>query len=332
MKQYKVGVVIGKFMPPHVGHEYLFNFANMYCDELFILVDNISTQTIPTNVRINIIKEIMPFANVKTFPQFMPQDPSETELFWDIWKNNIENVVGKKIDVLVAAMDYGFKLSSELNCNFIPIDIERNSLPISATKIRENPYECWDYLPQSTKCLYNKKVCILGSESTGKSTTVKKLAKDFKTIFVPEYAESIISRQGQFYESNVEEFVLGQFNSESSLLKFANKILISDTSVVSTLVWAEICFNTYSKNLERYALNQKHDLVLVFDCENTKWVYDSHRDFLDNETEFSLSDIRKEYQEKLIDKLNYFKIPYHLITGNYDDKYIKAKELISNLI
>lgn len=328
----KVGVVIGKFMPPHIGHEYLFNFAQNYCDELYILVDNVKGQYISTSVRISIIRELMPYAKVLTFQQFMPQTENEDINFWETWKNGIESLVGKKIDVLIAAMDYGFKLSSVLNCNFIPIDIERNSLPISATKIRNDLYGYWDYLPQASKKYFNKKVCILGAESVGKSVTVKKLAKEFNTIFVPEYAESIISRQGQFFEKNVEEFVLGQFNSEKSLLKFANKLLISDTSVVSTLVWAEICFDIYNKELEQYALNQSHDMVLVFDYNDTKWVYDKHRDFFDNDAEMCLSDIRGEYQEKLIEKLNYFKIPFHLVTGNYEDKYITSASLINNLL
>lgn len=327
----KVGVVIGKFMPPHIGHEYLFNFAQEYCDELYILVDNLKGQTISTNIRISIVQKLMPNAKVMTFPEFMPQHENEDINFWNTWKEGIENVVGKKIDVLIAAMDYGFKLSNVLNCQFVPIDIERNSININATQIRENLYKYWDYLPQATKCLYNKKVCILGAESVGKSTSVKKLAKEFNTIFVPEYAESIISQQGQFFEKNVEEFVLGQFNSEKSLLKFANKVLISDTCVISTLVWAEICFDKYNKELEQYALKQEYDLVLVYDYENTKWVYDKHRDFLDNETELCLSDIRGVYQEKLINKLNYLKIPYILVTGDYNEKYNTAKKLIVDL-
>lgn len=332
MKQYKVGVVIGKFMPPHLGHEYLFNFASLYCDELFILVDNIQNQPILPNVRVSIIKELMPNANVLSFPKFMPQEPNEAENFWEMWKDSIEKLVNKKIDVLIAAMDYGFKLANVLGCSFVPIDIERNSIPISATQIRENPYKYWDFLTRPSKKLYTKKVCILGAESTGKTTAAKELAKQFNTLYVPEYAESIIARQGEFFEHNVKEFIHGQINSESALLKFANKVLISDSSVVTTLIWAEICFNSNIKNFASYALEQQYDLVLVFDYNDTTWEYDVHRDFIDKETDIVLSDVRNEYQEKLVNYLNWLNIPYTLVTGNYKEKIAKSRNHVYNLI
>lgn len=327
-KPFSTGVVIGKFMPPHLGHEYLFNFASLYCDELYILVDNFFGQTLSTSIRIDIIKKLMPNVHVLTFANFMPQDPT-TDKFWDIWKHGIESTVGKQINVLIAAMDYGTQLSNVLNCTFIPIDIERNSIPISATMIRENPFKYWDFLTSPAKELYVKRIAVLGAESVCKTTAVKKLAKEFNTIFVPEYAESVIARQGEFYPSNVSEFVQGQYNSELALKKFANKLLFTDTTVVSTLVWADLCFGHYDTDLEFYV--KDYDLVLVFDYKDTTWVYDEHRDFLDNETEITLCALREEYQEKLINKLNNFNIPFVLVEGDYDTKYTTTKSLVEKL-
>lgn len=38
----KTGLVLGKFMPPHKGHEMLISFAYQFVDKLHIIVDNVN--------------------------------------------------------------------------------------------------------------------------------------------------------------------------------------------------------------------------------------------------------------------------------------------------
>ena len=50
--------------------------------------------------------------------------------------------------------------------------------------IRENPYACWDYLPNCVRKYYTKKVCVIGTESCGKSTLVRQFAQNEYKSFV----------------------------------------------------------------------------------------------------------------------------------------------------
>ena len=62
-----------------------------------------------------------------------------------------------------------------------------------------------------------KKVCLIGPESTGKSTIAENLAKKYDTVYIPEYAKAIINHQnGQFYEHNVNQVASTKYHFLSS--------------------------------------------------------------------------------------------------------------------
>jgi HTH-type transcriptional regulator, transcriptional repressor of NAD biosynthesis genes len=82
----------------------------------------------------------------------------------------------------------------------------RELVSISGTKIRENPYQHWDYLPEVVRPCFVKKVCIFGPESTGKSTLTKKLAEHFHTSYVHEYARPFLDlKNGECKAEDIEK-------------------------------------------------------------------------------------------------------------------------------
>lgn len=312
---YKKGLVLGKFMPPHKGHEYLFRFAKQYCDELTIVVDCLKEQTIPPELRKLWIEELVTGVNVVALDEFMPQDPSEVESFWDIWKSKLYQVAGKP-DVLIAAMDYGWELSRQLDCDFVPLDIARQSVPISATEIRENPFKHWNFIVESARGHFMKKVCLIGPESTGKSTIAENLAKKYDTVYIPEYAKAIINHQnGQFYEHNVNQVALAQIRTEKSLERMTNKVMFCDSDVITTMVWANTLFGKYDNNLHDIAQSQYYDITFLF-YPDTPWINDEHRQV----TNSSSLDFRiKMFNEQklLLEKYNR---KYIIVYGSFEEK------------
>lgn len=323
------GLVIGKFLPPHKGHQYLFKFAEQYCKELTIVVDCVEGQTISPEIRKSWIEQIMPNAKVVALPEYMPQDPSDTPEFWNIWKQALYNSVGSKPDLLVAAMDYGWKLSKVLDCDFVPCDIARESVPISATEIRENPLKNWKYIIDPAKPYFMKKICIIGPESTGKSTCVVKLAHELDTVFVPEYAKALIEKQnGNFYYHNVEQVALAQIRSEKALEHMVNKAMICDSDVLTTMVWSDILFGKHPAILDTIAMQQKYDVTLLFNPE-VPFVLDSHRQLLQNPDNQKK---RWDFFYKMEDKLQQYKRNYLVIEGSYDQRYQSTLEHSIHLI
>lgn len=322
MKKYQNCLVIGKFMPPHKGHEYMIRFAQEYAQNVHVVVDCLSSQTISPEQRKQWLEKQIANINVYALKKFMPQDPSETPEFWNIWKNSLyETLNGVKPDLVVAGMDYGWELAKTMNCDFIPVDMGRESIPISATMLRNNIYKHWDYLMDSVKGDYVKKICLLGPESTGKSTIGQKIANTINTVYIPEYAKTIIEKQkGQFFKHNVQEVALAQINSEKALAKFSNKSMICDSSALTTLLYSRILFNDNSLYLNNLVNNHRYDLYCLF-FPDTEFVDDIHRKVLDNPQAQRI----KMFQD-FKDELEKHQLPFVILTGNYETK---EKQLLS---
>lgn len=273
------GLVIGKFMPPHIGHEYLFKFASNYVDELYIVVDKIKDEVIPGSLRASWIKELMPNAHVSYLTSNMPQDPSETPEFWNIWKSEIIKSIKIKPDFVIASMNYGNRLASVLNSKFIPLDISRNSINISATKIRSDPLKYFDYIIKPARPHYLKYVCFLGPESTGKSTAASLLAQQYNTSFVPEYANEYMKFNKILTFNDMNIIALAQKSSETALAYMANKMLFIDSNAITTKIYSQILFGSYPPILDQYIEESKNNIYVVF-TPNTKFVAAPHRNLV----------------------------------------------------
>ena len=314
----QTGLVLGKFMPLHTGHEYLLRFAAQCCENLVVVVDCLEGQTHPPELRKAWVEAIIPSARVVALTHPMPQQPSETPDFWRIWSDTLLSAVGRRPDVLIASMDYGVPLSEALQCSFVRCDMTRASIPISATQIRDNPLLYWDYLSQPARPYYLKKICLMGPESTGKSTSAEKLAKRLNTVYVPEYAKSVIeSQNGNWYEHNVIETALHQYQSEKALSCACNRFLICDTDPLTNLIWSEFLYQKHPKELDVLIASSHRGHVLLFDT-GTPWVDDIHRKVLPDS--FS-DDNRKAFLELCKSWLEHFQCPYSFISGSWDERF-----------
>lgn len=318
MKKFKKGMVLGKFMPMHVGHEYLIHFARQYCDELVVVVDCLEGQTTSAELRKHVVQEQVPGVTVVALTRNMPQDPSDTAEFWGIWKEALDEAFGGTPDVFIASGDYGWKLAKVLGCEFVQCDISRESLPISATEIRAKPFKHWRYLSASSREHYMKKVCFLGPESAGKSTCARKIAELFETAYVPEYAKGVVEcQQGKFYEHNVPDVALAQVRSERALARLVNRLLVCDTDALTTLIWSEFLYGRHTESLDQLVRESHYDQTFLFDGL-TPWVPAPHRAVLENA---GAVEVRANFLELCKYWLNHFNRPYLLVGGTYDERF-----------
>lgn len=328
----RIGLVLGKFMPLHKGHEYLIRFAKQYCDQLVVVVDCLEHQTISTDLRKSWILELVTGVRVVALTECMPQDPSETPRFWEIWRDALYTAVGSKPDVLIAAMDYGWKLADTLECAFVQCDIARESVPISATQLRDNPMAHWEYLAEPARGYFMKKVCFMGPESTGKSTCALKLARALGTVYVPEYAKALIQAQnGRFTEENVLEVAFAQHRSDKALERMVNRVMVCDTDPLTTLVWSEVLYGRHPAELDMLVIASRVDHTFLFE-PTTAWVPAEHRNILPAASD---PDVRKAFFDACEHWLKQFDRAYSVIGGGYADRFeaclAKSQELISRV-
>src|SRR5581483_9617149 len=53
---------------------------------------------------------------------------------------------------------------------------------------------CWYFLEPPVRAYYARRICLIGAESTGKTTLARALAEHYQTVWVPEYGREYSER------------------------------------------------------------------------------------------------------------------------------------------
>lgn len=271
------GLVLGKFMPPHLGHLYLLDFARHYTPDLTVVVGSLAREPIAGAVRHAWMQELAPWARVVHLQDENPQFPEEHPDFWAIWRESLKRCSARSIDLLFASEDYGQRLAEEIGAQFIPCNGARQLVPISATEIRSDPWKHWRFLPPCVRAHYCRRVCIFGPESTGKSTLAQELAQHFQGALVPEFARQWIEGLKRPLQlSDMDIIARAQNASEDSLARQSSGLLFCDTDSLTTTLWCRELFGQVPPSVEQLARERRYDLTLLTDVD-VPWVADPVR-------------------------------------------------------
>ncbi len=318
-----VGMVLGKFMPPHLGHLYLTEMARAHVERLLVVVEHVANEPIPSALRHRWMTELLPGVEVLHLTDENPQEPSEHPEFWRIWEESLGRILPARPDYVFASERYGIKLAEVLGAEFVPVDPGRSVMPISGTEVRRRPLSSFRYLPPCVRAHFAKRVCVFGPESTGKSTLTRGLAAHFDTVFVPEYARTLIEMQdGRLAYEDLERIGRGQLATEQALAGRAHKILFSDTDVLSTAIWSEVLHGRVEPWLLEAAASQRFDLTLLLDVD-VPWVADVVR---------YLPDERRSFFERCERALSQAGRPYVVVRGGWDARLRTAIEAVTPLL
>ena len=315
--------MLGKFCPLHKGHQYLIDTARSQVERLYIVVDNIMDEVIPVRQRMAWVSREYPDARVLTQPSPLPQAPSETPLFWDIWREALLALLPERMDVVFASEAYGERLASELHADFVMVDSTRQHVPISATAIRHSLMANWDWLSDAAKEDLMTTVCVFGPESTGKSTLTQRLADHYGAPFVPEYAETVIrARHGDITFEDMELIVRGHHERIQQARSKLPPLLFVDTDAITSKLWSNELFGQESPVIEQVIRLQHFTHYLLLDVD-LPWKDDVHR-YRPNE--------RKAFFDRCLHELTTRNRPYHIIQGTGEERLQHAISVIDELI
>ena len=87
------GLTLGKFLPPHRGHQYLIDFARHFVDELTVLVCSTDTDSIPGALRYQWMRSLFSDCRILHVTDEVPQAPEESADFWPIWTELLKREV-----------------------------------------------------------------------------------------------------------------------------------------------------------------------------------------------------------------------------------------------
>jgi NadR type nicotinamide-nucleotide adenylyltransferase len=117
------------------------------------------------------------------------------------------------------------------------------------------------------------RVVLIGSESTGKTTLAKELAEERGVPWVPEYARQYLDeKRAPLSYEDVEPIARGQMAAEDAARRTPG-LLILDTDLVSTMVYARHYYGACPSWIERAARERRADLYLLLQPD-VPWVED----------------------------------------------------------
>lgn len=126
-----------------------------------------------------------------------------------------------------------------------------------------------------------KRVCLLGAESTGKSTLAQALAERFGTLWNPEYGRpyTLVGRPPDTPWTSWEFTHIARIHCwyEDFLATFAQRVLFSDTDAFTTAVFHEVYLGTPATGFEDL-LARPYELFVVCGLD-VPWRHDGIREF-----------------------------------------------------
>jgi NadR type nicotinamide-nucleotide adenylyltransferase len=315
VKPFRTGVVIGKFYPPHNGHHFLIKTASEQCEQLFVLVCWKPSQTVPIDIRMASIREVHPEVTAIAVEDILADDDTPG------WAKYTIELLGQLPDAVFTSEDYGDGYAQAMGSRHVMVDRHRKKVPCSGTMIRENPLNNLEWVSPCVRAFYVKRICIVGAESTGKTTLAQKLAEHYQTNWVAEYGRDYCIKKWKNGSINdewlSEEFVhIAQEQSrlEDDLARSANRVRICDTDPFATTIWHERYLKTPDETVRAIANARKYALYILTGDE-IPFVQDGLRDG---------EHIRHWMHNRFIQALNESKKPWVLVSGTLSDRVSQA--------
>lgn len=309
-KRYKKGFVLGKFLPPHAGHQHLVRSAMAQTEELTVLVCTIRKEPIPGYLRYQWMCHLFPDTRIVHVTDEVPSYPHEHPDFEEIWTALLKREV-PGTEVFFSSEDYGEDVARWLSIAHVLIDKERIAFPVSGTHVRDEAFNYWEFIPEVVRPYFVKRIVLTGPESTGKTTMAEKLARYFETNRVQEYGRDyFVEYKGIHDISDLSRIAEGQVRLEEEALAHANKLLFCDTDLIVTQVWSEIYFKHCPQDVIDLSHTRRYDLHLLMDID-IPWEDDGTREF---------PQLRDWHFRRLKEELDHRKLPYVIISGNYEER------------
>src|SRR5262245_54243056 len=128
------GLIIGKFMPPHLGHLHLIEQARTQVEQLTVLLFTRPRDAIAGDLRLRWLQELLPEVAVLRVDVDLPVDFASPAV-WDRWIEAIRRVYPSGPSVVFSSEGYGDELARRLQSRHVLVDRDRVQVPISATQI-----------------------------------------------------------------------------------------------------------------------------------------------------------------------------------------------------
>jgi hypothetical protein len=134
----------------------------------------------------------------------------------------------------------------------------RSIIPISATRLREDPRRHRAFLSEPVRRSLLRRVAVIGGESTGKTTLAAALAAKLGTCWVPEHGRELWQRRnGKLCFDDMLPVGREQVTPEERALSDGDSWLICDTTPLVTAFYSDALYGRVG--LELAGLSKRRD-------------------------------------------------------------------------
>ena len=359
-----LGIVFGTFAPMHTGHVNLITKAKRENDAVLVIVSGTNNERdrgtqvgLHLDRRFRYVREVfnddeltkvvkLDETNIPAYPHGWPQ--------WLRLVNNLikENAGFPNVHFYVGEDEYVEPLSSYFTMHFekdtfnrgrtVKVTlVERSSIPISATAIRENPLQYWRYITKPFRRHFTKKVLVIGSASGGKTTLVKDLGRVYNAPVSLEYArEYQLKYNVRDDELDINDYVhllADQYKQTSDIIDEGSHsgIIFADTNSSVTKAYIDYYLKDEISDSDYNMLTQLYEATFAREQWNliflvppkTTYVDDGFRDMT-----MADQNIRDEFTQHLLDLVEPFKDKLVILDSHPDtffiDNFNKVVEII----
>ena len=288
------GVILGKFMPPHEGHVALVRTASYLVDKLTIVLATSDSDPISPALRKGWMEDLFPESVVIVANRGKDQLPTNDP----DWARIIRGFHPEPIDRVIGSEGYFVDLARALNAQHFILDPMWMAYPANSIEILADPFGHWHSIPDHVRPFFQKRLTMIGPESTGKSYMADLLAQKFGGPYVPEYGRPYEKfREPGPYEAKELHFIVdGHVAHRKTLSLKAGPVLFEDTDPLLTAVWAEMLLGHSLPDLEARIELPEHYLLLDADAP---WQEDPLRYFASQE-------LRQKFFTRIKNKLDAF--------------------------
>lgn len=252
MKRYANGLVVGKFAPLHAGHEALISAALEQCETVFIISYSVpEIRGYEPEKRLHWLTMRFPQCrHLVLTPQvinsYVVSQPPPNDADDDRHRHYVatlcEDILHCQPQAVFTAEDYGDGFASVLSQRFgRPVAHVRLQRPLghdapSGTRIRSDVHRYRKMMSPEVYRSFVFRICLLGGESTGKSTLSKALAQTLNVPYVAEYGrEHWEAKNGVLEQEDLLHIAREQVRREE--LSCMAPYLVCDTSPLTTLFY-----------------------------------------------------------------------------------------------
>jgi HTH-type transcriptional regulator, transcriptional repressor of NAD biosynthesis genes len=313
-ERFSHGLVVGKFYPPHRGHQFLVEQAAARCGQVTALVMAAGCETLPLAERVSWLRAAcagLPEVMVAGVRCDVPTDLGDA-VVWAaqvaVMRAALERDRRPPVDAVFSSEPYGAELGGRFSAVHVSVDPGRQAVPVSASQIRADLSGCWDDLTGAAQVGLAARVAVVGAESTGTSTIAGLLAGHYRlrggawartrcvaeagrdyTVTKWEQARCAAAAAGrpepaledlQWSAADFDAVAAEQTRRENEAAAAGSPLVVCDTDAFATSVWERRYLGGRARGLQPWATTAlpRHDVYLLTSHEGVPWHDDGLRE------------------------------------------------------